>query len=178
MSTNKTIPIIVIIWLGICQTLAFSKPLITIISPQPDAIIYSDIVTISGRVENIKELSVQQLKVPIKDQKQFQTTVSIPSYGKHTIKLQGNHPLTPVVKSIDLYHLRTFPDISNHWAKRYIEAMATLGLLKGAKGSDYFWPDGYITREEAAIFFLTARNIIPPLVKTSSFKDIFPKLLF
>ncbi|MFH1429300.1 MAG: S-layer homology domain-containing protein [Candidatus Margulisiibacteriota bacterium] len=71
--------------------------------------------------------------------------------------------------------IKTFPDIQGHWAQKHIEAMTTLGLLKGMHGTDFFWPDQYITREEVAVMFLTASEVIPPIVEKCTFRDIFPK---
>ncbi|MFC1478848.1 S-layer homology domain-containing protein [Candidatus Margulisiibacteriota bacterium] len=71
--------------------------------------------------------------------------------------------------------IKTFPDIKGHWAQEYIEAMTTLGLLKGMRGTDFFWPDQYITREEVAVMFLTAAEVVPPMVEKCTFRDIFTK---
>jgi hypothetical protein len=69
----------------------------------------------------------------------------------------------------------SFPDIHGHWAQKYFEAMATVGLARGNKGTDFFSPESYITREEAAILFLTAAGIVPPLTEKSSFQDVYAK---
>lgn len=48
-----------------------------------------------------------------------------------------------------LYVDKTFDDISNHWGKEAIEALASREIVNGV-GNDLFNPDGNISRAEVA----------------------------
>ena len=44
----------------------------------------------------------------------------------------------------------TFPDIQTHWAQRYIEPLARLGIVVGYPENGQFKPDNLVTRAEFA----------------------------
>lgn len=69
-----------------------------------------------------------------------------------TIKYRGNGIFT-VVKNY-----RTFNDISNHWARKNIERLATRNIAFGRENNN-FTPDDFITRAEFAVMITRALGI-------------------
>jgi hypothetical protein len=78
--------------------------------------------------------------------------------------------LTNSVYSV-IYHEKTFSDIRSHWAKAYIENMASRLVLNG-KSEDRFDPDENITRAEFAAIVVRALGLHSAVGGGNSFTDV------
>ncbi|MGG2053615.1 InlB B-repeat-containing protein [Lysinibacillus pakistanensis] len=94
-------------------------------------------------------------------------------YAKWTVLLveESKKPIEPHQPSVV-----TFQDIENHWAREMIEALATLGIIKGYK-DDTFRPDEPISRQHVMALFSRAfefETIRPATV----FSDVAPNHIY
>ena len=64
-----------------------------------------------------------------------------------------------------------FPDITNHWAKPFIEALARRGILKGYPDGR-FRPDNSVTRAEFAAIITATFYQIPKKREYVPFVDV------
>ncbi|MCG0274845.1 MAG: S-layer homology domain-containing protein [Thermosediminibacteraceae bacterium] len=64
----------------------------------------------------------------------------------------------------------TFNDITNHWARQYIEEMASRGIIKGM-GNGIFAPDKNVTRAELTAMLVRLLNL-EQKEKTIEFSDV------
>ncbi|MEA5598977.1 glycoside hydrolase family 10 protein [Rivularia sp. UHCC 0363] len=64
-----------------------------------------------------------------------------------------------------------FPDITNHWARPFIEALARRGILNGYSDGT-FRPDNSVTRAEFAAIITTTFSRIPKKREYVSFVDV------
>jgi len=147
---------------------------IKIETPSCNEIIYSGVVDISGKAESFSVFLVNGKIISVDDAGDFNCIVKLQNYGLHNISFVGIISSNIVTEDRTVLYLKTFPDIKEHWAKNYIELMATLDLLDGLKGTNLFFPDSYLTREDASVMLLKAARIKPlPICKTS-FTDVHP----
>lgn len=81
-------------------------------------------------------------------------------------------PVTPPVEKPEnpIGETKTFGDIQNHWAKIYIESMATKGICSG-KGEGKFAPNDNVTRAEFAAFMTRALGLTEK-ADASTFSDL------
>ncbi len=66
--------------------------------------------------------------------------------------------------------VKTFVDITNHWARKEIESLAAREIVKGAT-AERFNPSGEVTRAEFAAMLARAFNLKPP-AERSPFDDV------
>ncbi|MGJ7035677.1 S-layer homology domain-containing protein [Anoxybacillus eryuanensis] len=69
---------------------------------------------------------------------------------------------------------KTFADVKTHWAKMYIESLASRMVLKGMKENE-FVPNGSVTRAEFAVLLARALHL-PKTSYKGTFTDVSEKL--
>lgn len=69
---------------------------------------------------------------------------------------------------------KTFADVKKHWAKTYIESLASRTVLKGMKENE-FVPNGNVTRAEFAVLLARALHL-PKATYKGTFTDVNEKL--
>ncbi|OLP16422.1 hypothetical protein BST81_20775 [Leptolyngbya sp. 'hensonii'] len=90
-------------------------------------------------------------------------------------KVLGHVYLTTdtIVAGIKLPDLATFADTTNHWARNYIETLASRGIITGFPDGT-FRPEEPVTRVQYAIIVSKAFSNIPASRPPGSFKDLAP----
>ncbi|GAC90620.1 alpha-amylase/pullulanase [Anoxybacillus flavithermus NBRC 109594] len=69
---------------------------------------------------------------------------------------------------------KTFADVNKHWAKTYVESLASRMILKGMKENE-FVPNGNVTRAEFAVLLSRALHL-PKTTYKGTFTDVSEKL--
>ncbi|AST06129.1 alpha-amylase/pullulanase [Anoxybacillus flavithermus] len=69
---------------------------------------------------------------------------------------------------------KTFVDVNKHWAKTYVESLASRMILKGMKENE-FVPNGHVTRAEFAVLLARALHL-PKTTYKGTFTDVNEKL--
>ncbi|MFA6431031.1 MAG: S-layer homology domain-containing protein [Candidatus Margulisiibacteriota bacterium] len=133
-------------------------------------IFYDSEITISNKISSndIKKVLINGISYPIENS-YYQATLPL-EYGRNVFKLQGfdsrNNLIT--AEEIAYVRLKSFSDIpQNYWAKRDIEYLATLGILKGF-GDGTFRPDEKINR------FNIMRELVDLYGYTSNESELLP----
>lgn len=89
--------------------------------------------------------------------------LELTGFSKYALMLKPAQAQEPQVK--------TFADITAHWAKKDIEFLATKGLVKGVSANSY-QPDRQITRAEFATLLVNVLNISTASVSETKFSDV------
>ena len=116
--------------------------------PKKINIVYDSEVTIYNKISNnnISKILINGVNYPIEN-KHYTATLKL-EYGKNVFPLQGlgsNNNLV-TAEEIAYVRLKSFSDIpEDYWAKKDIEYLATLGILKGFSDGT-FRPDEKINR--------------------------------
>ncbi|MFC1517209.1 S-layer homology domain-containing protein [Candidatus Margulisiibacteriota bacterium] len=146
---------------------------LSIVSPEPWALVYEDRITVQGIAENLPFVELNDKQVMVRPDNTFAGEVALPKPGHNIIAVVGRDAASEV-KRIEqtIVKLITFPDIQTHWAKKEIEFLATLGYVEAGNEDGLFLPDQPIRRSEMASVVIRAKNYPVGSFTKSTFRDI------
>ncbi|OGC15888.1 hypothetical protein A3J90_03040 [candidate division WOR-1 bacterium RIFOXYC2_FULL_37_10] len=131
-------------------------------------ITYQDILEIKEKAGNTTKIRVNNVLLNLKNNLLHCAFILHP--GKNLINIQD-------IGQFRVLRLISFPDLSNlyngrfHWAKKEIEALATLGILEGFPDGNYYMNDS-ATRGEFATWLCKAQGLMTDNPKEDPFKDV------
>jgi len=143
--------------------------------PGDRMVIYGDKVKIEGSVNDPRpgdRVEVMGKEVSIDSEGRFGTYVNVEKLGAKRIAIKAMDKKGRRVEfTRDVFRLASFKDVSEHWARKPIEFLGTIGLVSGYPDGS-FKPNKTLTRAELAKILVTAKNI--PLTKKAkrSFSDV------
>lgn len=154
---------------------AKEKRFIEVISPADKTIVYDRILAVSGKILNdsVKTVLINDSKAQIRNTSFF-GNIELGEEPKVKIKIEAKDKNDKVLETINLriLKLKQYADVpKGYWAKRSLDAFATLGLLVGYKDGS-FKPDAAIVREELAAVVVRLKGGSRSPAKKLYFKDV------
>jgi hypothetical protein len=152
-----------------------AKLALSITSPEEGALIYDNSLTVTGRAQNSSTVALGADPLLVGNDGLFSGNFTVPKAGRNQITVTARDAAGgQVAQTVNFVKLITFPDIQNHWARREIEYLATLGYLT-AYQTGFFVPDNTISRGEMATILVRATQT--PVTQfsaytSSSFHDV------
>ena len=139
---------------------AFS-PYINLQTPEDHFVTYKNKHMFKGTVvESVTRLEINQRPVAIKNGK-FSTSIVLKDYGKNVVQITAYNQAGDVLSAMDIkiLWLMQFEDVGDkHWAKKYIEDLATARVIKGFPDGQ-FKPNDRIKRGEFSALLVRTKKI-------------------
>ncbi|GEM_PF-5516452 len=146
-------------------------------SPEDKVVTYENMHKVLGSVvPKVAKVKINGTDVEIKNSR-IMSTIKFQDYGKQAITIEVLDKDSKVLQKLKLrnIYLMSFADVDMHnWARKYIEELTTLGLLR-PKTADTFNPEGNVTRAEYAKVLCSLKNLNTQDINLSSgykFTDI------
>jgi hypothetical protein len=134
---------------------------VNIESPEEHFVTYKNTHIIMGTiVPGVARLTVNDKDVAIKNGR-FSTTVTLKDYGKNVVRIIAYDAKDNILgyKDTKILWLMQFPDVGEkHWAKKYIEDLATARVLRGFPDGD-FRPNDLIKRGEFSALLVRTKKL-------------------
>jgi archaellum component FlaF (FlaF/FlaG flagellin family) len=133
-----------------------AKLALSITAPEEGALVYDNVLTVTGRAQNSSTVALGADPLLVGGDGLFSGNFTIPKAGRNQITVTARDAAGgQTAQTVNIVKLITFPDIQNHWARREIEYLATLGYLT-AYQTGFFVPDNTISRGEMATILVRA----------------------
>lgn len=150
-----------------------AQPVLLILTPQDGAIVYEEIIPVKGTAKNSTSVFVQQERAVAQADGQFAGFAKLFKPGKNQIVVQAYDSTGGLMEStLSVIRLITFQDIQEHWARREIEYLATLGYVQAYPHMNIFAPDKSISRAELAALLVRIRQYPISYSETPIFSDV------
>lgn len=150
-----------------------AQPVLLIITPQEGAIVYEEIIPVKGTAKNSNSVFIQQERAVVQGDGQFAGYAKLFKPGKNQIIVQAYDATGGLMEStLSVIRLITFKDIQEHWARREIEYLATLGYVQAYPHTNIFAPDKNISRAELAALLVRIRQYPISYSETPVFSDV------
>ncbi len=147
---------------------------IALMTPSDKMVVRTEMVTFKGTVDpKVKTLLINEQVVLIKNY-EFFSDVKLKKFGKNVVRLVMLDAQDQLLGTQDVrvLYLAQFEDIApNHWAKNYIEALATIGLITGYPDGE-FKPNQSISRAEYTTVVAKTRDLKFEDLGTIPFNDL------
>lgn len=156
----------------------FSQADLSVTKPVEREIIYSVAESVHLNLDisqqDLSALFVNGREVPLTSSS-LHCFVDLTGFGEKKIyflAINAAGKVDQYVRTVNLY--RTFPDIKNHWAKREIEALATLGYLDDYYGGVNYYPESPVSRVDLAKVLTRLRDVPVEKYSKNSIQDVLP----
>ena len=131
---------------------AYSGEYMQIKSPEDKLVTYENMHQVIGTVvPKVARVQINGTDVEIKNSR-IQATVKYSDFGKQAINITALDKDNKVLQKLKIrqVYLMSFYDVDKHnWARKYIEELSSLGLLRPVTAENYN-PEGNVTRAEYA----------------------------
>ncbi|MFH1386979.1 MAG: PorV/PorQ family protein [bacterium] len=152
-------------------------------SPADKSVVYSDNVTVSGKIEIIEgddpspagllTVRLNDAVVPVNADNTFSAEIPLSKHGKNLVTvIAADSAGNTGNLEARLVRLTSFADVpEGYWAKLPIENNATVGMVNGYPDGT-FRPNSALTRAELATLLVRAKGIKLPATPRQVFKDV------
>lgn len=139
----------------------YSDEYMQIISPEDKKVTYENMHKVAGTVTpKVAKVQVNGTDIEIKNSR-IQATIKYRDFGKQVVNIVALDKNDNVLQrhKIRNVYLMSFYDVDKHnWARKYIEELTTLGLLRPTSLEQYN-PNDYVTRAEYAKVLFLLKNL-------------------
>ncbi len=129
--------------------------------PEDHLVTHKDIQIIKGTiVEGVTRLMVNDKQVPIKNNR-FTASVTLKDFGKNVVRLSAYNENGDIlsIKDLKILFLMQFEDVGQkHWARKYIEDLATARVIRGFPDGQ-FKPNDRIKRGEFSALLVRTKKL-------------------
>jgi len=149
-----------------------------IFTPKDEAVVFDQVVTLRGKLDNLKSLKVNDKPVPFSEDGSFSCGLVL-NHGKNNVIVKAfDKDEKHYVKQLRVVRLKEFNDVvQEHWARNQIIYLATYGFIDAYPDGN-FHPELPISRGDFAAWLAKVRRLaVPEKLKQDVFFDV-PKELW
>ncbi|OGH97764.1 MAG: hypothetical protein A2X42_06490 [Candidatus Margulisbacteria bacterium GWF2_38_17] len=132
-------------------------------------------VAVECSLDNIDKLFINGIEVPQSNGKDVRFLIDVEGFGEKRINILAvtkAKEIEQLTRSITV--IRTYPDIKDHWAKKEIEYLSTLGFINDINGAINFYPENPVSRIDLAKLLLIIKGINVEKYTKNVAQDVMP----